>query len=415
MNDLPAAGESEVERAARAVAALDGAGALCALVFDVVSRQAEGGTLFSGEKFIEGRAEAHGVTREAAETPLGNVLSLLERGPETALHWALLSALFARGFADAVRAKPGQRKQLCAKLAVHCAFLEVQSPYRVLAALPHLSDAELAGDVYAALGELVLDEDAPAPSAAHRARNAGRIAALEAAAAPAARAALERVEREARDGYSRALASLALGRAPRLPEPKCILSGRAGRFPRGAALSLLSWLSGFALLRWIGRVALSAIGCRREVELELLGEAVRVRKRMRLLGRVVRDDEQVHPVARLCVARRSQRYPALQVALGACSFALGLLLGGLFVFDAFRVGDGSLWAFAALFLLGGAALDLAFGVVIPGRVGRVVLDLDLERRQRISITGVPIEQADALLAALARQVAQPSEVQRGLV
>lgn len=406
--------EAELQRAAEVVTALSQGEKLAALVYDVASRQAEGATLWSGKKFVARRAKTHGVERQQAETALGNGLDVLERGPDSGMQWALLSALFVRGFADAVRARAEERKALCAKLAEHCDFLELGSPYRVFALLPRLTPSEIADGVQTALGDLVLRDDWASGDAQSRARNAGRIAVLASAKGAAARAALERIECEAHDPYSQALAAVALGRPSRMPEPICSVSGRPGIFPRGVTASLISWLTGFALLRWLFRAALAALGVRRELELELSGETMRVRRRMRLLGRELRSAEQIHPVTRVRYARRAVRYPALPFVAGAFCFGLGLVLAGVFAFDALRVGGGALWGLAGVFLLLGAGLDLGFEVLLPGRRGQVALDLDLERKQRMRITGVPLEQADALLTALARRLARGREADRGV-
>ena len=74
-------------------------------------------------------------------------------------------------------------------------------------------------------------------------------------------------------------------------------------------------------MSWVLRLVLSVIGYRCEVALDLGGEAVRVRRRTFLLGRMVHDVEQVHPLGRLSSARRSARYPMLHLLLGVFCFA----------------------------------------------------------------------------------------------
>ncbi len=414
MTQAPSA--PELERAASVAPALAQADKLASLVYELLGRQAEGRSLFSGEKFIAGRAEEHGVEREAAETPLGDVLAMLERGPESAMQWALLSALYVRGFAQAVQARPGERKALCAKLAQHCDWFELDSPYRVLALIETLLEPELAGEVHAAIAELVLRDGAASESvdAALRARNAGRIAALGVARTAAARTGLERIEASARDPFSSALAAVALGRAPRMPEPSCRVRGRAGAFPHGPGVALLFWISGLALLRWVSRLLLGALGYRRDVEVELCGDAVRLRTTAHLLGRELHSAEQVHPIAKMQFARRATRYPGLYLGLGAFCFALGVFGGGVFAFDGLRLGDGTLLWISSLLLLAGVGLDLALDVLVPGKHGRVALDLALEREQRVRIVDVPLADADALLAALSRRIAGAAEVSRGV-
>ena len=76
----------------RVIKAVEGAKcrrALGALALDVLSRQAEGRTLFAGEAFVEKRAAAHEVARKEADTAAGNLVGVLERGAKQPLERAL--------------------------------------------------------------------------------------------------------------------------------------------------------------------------------------------------------------------------------------------------------------------------------------------------------------------------------------
>jgi hypothetical protein len=392
----------DLDRAASVARTLEHADALGALCLDVLGRQAEGRSLYAGAKFIKGRAKEHGVTRGEAETPLGNLLEMLERGPQSNLERALVAALFLRGFGSEVRARPEQRKALCEKLAVHCDWLELHSPYRVLPLVEPMLDPDVADDVLRALGALVLGDDAPGNEAAARARNAGRISVLSQSSSSAARAALERIAAEAQDNWSAALAMLALGKPSVRPPHACEVHGRAGVFPRGPLRSFARWASGYALLSWAFRVVTSAVGYRSEIDLVLRGSAITARQSITLLGRVVRSSEQVHAVAIVRSAGRAARYPSLPLVLGAFCFALGIVLGGLFALDAARVGDSVLWFAAAAFMLTGSGLDLLLEVVLPGSRGRVVLDLDFGPPHGVRLTGVPLAEADHFLNELSQ-------------
>jgi hypothetical protein len=79
-----------------------------------------------------------------------------------------------------------------------------------------------------------------------------------------------------------------------------------------------------------------------------------------------------------------------------------VLVGGLFVFDALRVGELPLLGIGAALLLGGAGLDLVLAVLVPGTRGRVALDLDLGPGHRARVSGVSQRDADALLGELAK-------------
>lgn len=75
--------------------------ALSALVFDVLSRMAEGRQLFSGQAFAASRATEQGLDAEACRTASGvDVLRALERGPDNEIARLTLAAFFVRGLRD---------------------------------------------------------------------------------------------------------------------------------------------------------------------------------------------------------------------------------------------------------------------------------------------------------------------------
>lgn len=399
----------ELERAVAAVRTLQHGEPLCALCYDVLSRQAEGKAMFAGKKYIAGRAKVHGVARDATQTPFGDLLIALERGPESSMQWALLAALFVRGFEQAVRAESAGSKALVASFAAHSDWLELSSPYRVFPLLDGLLMPELAAQVYAEVAALVLRDDDKDSEPETRARNAGRIAGLAEARSASARTALERIETSVQDGFSRTLAAFALGKtrvASDSVPPETHVRGRLQHPPRAPWLAFIGWLSGWALVVWALRLVFAAVGYFTEIEADFGGEAVRVRRTTFLLGRTMQRTEQVYPLLRLCAAQRAARFPTLHFVLGAFCLALGVVLGGVFAFDAARTGDRTLWLIAAALLLSGSGLDLALEVVIPGSRSRVTLDLDFGRPHRLCIGGVAIEEADGLLKQLWRRLSR---------
>lgn len=414
----------ELERAASALGSLPAVDRLAALGFDVLSRQAEGKSLYAGKKFAAGRAQAHGVKRNEADTPLGNVVAIVERGADGATQQALLAALFVRGFGDAVQKKPEERAALLSRFVEHCEWLELHAGQRVWPLLPPLLPQALVDEVHTALGTaaLALEVGAGAAPALRggasgarnsaagpsldprsRARSAGRIALLSEANSDAARAALRRIASEHGDDFVRGLAALALGGAREsspAPIAGCSVRGLSGARRRSAPLALLAWVSGVALAQWLGQALAFAIGYRREVELSLRGDALRVRTRTQLLRRTIADEERVHPIEELRTAQRTARYPVLYAAVGTVCFALGVLLGGALGFDALRAGEPALLRWAALWLLVGSALDLALNVLVPASQSKVALDLDLGKGARAFVSAVPLADADRFIEAL---------------
>ena len=439
----------ELERAAAALAALPALPRLAALGYDVLSRQAEGKSLYAGKKFAAGRAQAHGVKRNEADTPLGNVVAIVERGAESATQRALLAALFVRGFGDAVQAREGERGALIARFCEHCEWLELSAGQRVWPLIAQLLPAVLVSDVHAALGVAALQADAASAGRSSqdpraRARSAGRIALLAESDSAAARDALGRISREHTDALIRGLAGLALGgtresnattsSAPALrggasssshppPSPgvrdsaapglegiepaSCSVLGVSGPRRRGPVLTVLSWASGLALFAWLLRLVLFAVGYRREIELLLRGDALRVQRTTRLFGRTLIDEQRLYPLDELSAAARTTRYPMLYLTVGTVCFALGVLLGGALGFDALRAGEPALLSWAALGILLGSALDLAFSVLLPAGQGRVGLDLEFGRGKRTQLSAVPLAEADRFLEALWQRLERP--------
>jgi hypothetical protein len=276
-------------------------------------------------------------------------------------------------------------------------------------------DPHLVAEAHGALGELVLRDDQREAEPRLRARNAGRIAALSMAHTSAARGALQAIHARAQDPFSRALSGAALGQSTSASAPPPLrVKGRSRRFPPGPLRSALQWVSGLSLLGWLGRLLLLVVGVRRDVEVELSGSAVRVRRTVSWLGRVTRHVEQVQPLSRLVHARRAARFRSLNFVLGALSASVGLLLAGVLTLDAVRLGEASLVGLAALFLLAGSTLDLLLDVLVPAGAGHVFLELDFGRGSRFGLTAVPRSDADRLLELLHKKLAEPEGASRAV-
>jgi len=426
---------SDVERVVDIVRNHEHAAPLAALVHDLVSRQAEGRVLFTGDRFVATRAEEHAVDAKMAETPLGNVLGLLERAPMTRMDWALLSALHVRGFSEAWEKKPVEdRSELVARFVTHADWLESATSYRPLSFARELLPVDLAEQTWTRLGAVVLEDDAP-PTPARRGRNALRLSVLasvvqaSSVGASSARAALEHVQIEATDAWSRALATTALSGdtaeapkalvssvpsvpAPAAPAPAVDeplvpirIAGVLARAPAIKWWAPLRWLSGFAVVRWLIAAFAALLGVRRHVFVELQGEALSVRIATRWLGRTVRSSDVVHGLAHVAAVRRVSRYASLHLLVGVTLFAAGILIGGWLLGDGVRSQDQTLLLTGAGLVLGGAALDLILGVLVPATARRVRIELDFGEHGRLDVAGVPAADADRLMHSLLEHVA----------
>lgn len=410
-------GDEQLGRAAQVVADHPARARLCAFGYEVLSRQAEGGGLFAGEKFAQQRAEAHALTREDAETPLGNLLTIVERGAERSSELALLAAVFVGGFGDAVGADSAERAARVARFVEHAEWLELRTAYRVLPLVERVLDPVLAGAVYAQLGARVAQGLAAAPTAQQRSLQAGRVALLAAGKAQAARDALARIADAKGDEVAALLAAHALGRRPgAVGELRTVsVRGPAGAALRGVLTWLLRTVTGLSLLSWIVRALMRLIGMRREVELTLRGPAVTLHRRLHWLGRELRSEAQLCPVGALRLARRSARFVGVYRSLATLCFALGVLIAGRLAVEAALAAEPALWAWAAGLALGGSAIDLIGAAWLPGRAGRVTLEVDLGRGARGRIAQVALADADAFLAALTAELEGGSKgASRGL-
>jgi hypothetical protein len=400
--------QAQVDAAIAAVRAKpeEGRRALAALAYAVLSRQAEGRTVYAGQKLVRSRAEQHGVDVDGASTQAGNLLAVLERGAETPLERALVAAFSMAGLADALAADEGDeaRRQRVFRLVRHADWLEVSTGYRVYPFVDALLEEAHAALVWRELAQAAVDEaagrDGELPRV--RARNAARASALAASGAASAQEALRSVVRSsALDEVTRLLASALAGDGaddPALANPR--MAGRLGRTPRASALEVLRWVSGWALLAWLVRTLGFVLGVRREAEVRLGRKGIEVRTRVSLLGRTIREREETWRLEAVETAGRQVRYPALHLLVGALALSVGILFGGLVLFDGARSGELVLLGMAAVLVLGGAGLDLALDVLVPAQRGTVAVELRARAQRPLQLTHVPLDEADVFLRAL---------------
>ncbi|UJR79589.1 hypothetical protein [Sandaracinus amylolyticus] len=383
----------------RAHAARD---ALGALALDVLSRQAEGRVLFAGREFVEKRAAEHGVERDQAQTGAGNLLGVLERGPESDVERATVTAFAVHGLGERLaRASADDGSALVARFVRHADWLELATSYSVLPFVDAVLPSERAARVWAEVAQAVVD-DASGPSgssASMRARNAARLTALAASTADAAREGLAAVASTSGiDGATRALATTLHGGPVASGDAR--IRGRVVQPRRSGALAVLRWVSGWALASWAVRGVGSLLGFRREAELALGARGIELREERFVLGRKVGETRSTVAPQSILEAGREVRYPSLHLLVGAIALSFGLLFGGLVLFDGARSGELTLMLAGAALALAGAGLDLALEVLVPGRRGRVTVDVAVHRGRVLRLGRVPLEEADRFLGAL---------------
>jgi hypothetical protein len=135
---------------------------------------------------------------------------------------------------------------------------------------------------------------------------------------------------------------------------------------------------------------------------------VRVRQRTHLLGRLVRESEEIWGWAALAGVRHEARFTGLALAVGAVGLSAGIVVGGLLGFDGLRAGEPSLLALAALVVLAGAGLDVALDFVVARRPGHVVCELRTLSRGAVRLEGVSPLAVERFLAAVERALPRAS-------
>lgn len=165
-------------------------------------------------------------------------------------------------------------------------------------------------------------------------------------------------------------------------------------------MRLLRWVSGWALLAWLVRGIGALFGFRHEIEMTIGGKELDVREMRFVLGRKIQESTSTLAIDSIASVRRTARYPALRLSVGVVALSIGLLFGGLVMFDGARSGELSLMLAGAGLALLGTLLDLVIDVVGPGLRARVSLELWARSGRVLRIARIPLDDADRFLEAV---------------
>ncbi len=375
---------------------------LGALALDVLSRQAEARVLFAGREFVDKRATEHDVTHESAATSAGNLRTILERGPETELERALVAAFALVGLDARFEKLPAEeRRPLVDRFARHVDWLEAATPYAVWILVDRVVGEPLGRAFWGEVAQSIVDDAGDrGRTASARGRNAARISALAASTSAAAREALEMIGASRLDAVTRGLVAAIAGDAAPVRTGTMRVAGTMRTPRRRGALRVVWLVTGIALISWAVRLVLRLAGVRREAELALAGTDLEVRERRFAFGRQIRERNDRVALSSVLAAGREVRYPSLHLYVGAAALAMGVLVGGTWIFEGARSGELVLLSIGAGLLLGGALLDLALDVLVPASRGRVSLELSIHRGRVVRVDGVALEDADRFLEAM---------------
>ena len=337
------------------------------------------------------------LSRDQAATPFGNALDVLQRGPEDDAGRALACALAAH----AVATHPPKDRDEEDRLAGDLLWLATHSPFDATGLIDRaLGDA--ADGLWNAIADRVrrIDEGALAAFGKGEALVGG--VALASSRAPAAARNAAALAADVRDRkLARVLASRA--QAGERSEP---MLGEMAAAPRGPVTTVVLAMTGVLLVlhavRLFGKVALAY---RKPAQVDGLDDGddgVRVRWRVELLGRTLRDRDVVVPRSALVRATREVRYPRIALYAGLLSLAIGSYVGVSTLVDGVRVASPSLIAWGIGIVGAGVALDFVLVSIWPSARGRCRIVFVPRDGMKLCISGVDVERADAMLARLAR-------------
>lgn len=392
------------ERALEEVKSHEQGARLAALCFDVLSRQAEGKALYSGRKLMRARASTHRVSRAGADTSFGNLLAMLERGPERASEWLLIAGFAVRGLEDKLNESSAAEKgEVCARFARHADWLELSTPYALYAFVPRLLSEANQDALIEALEAVVLAPVESAQLPAYRARAMLRIHVLASIQRPAARIALARVVELVDDDLVKAVAERVIGDGPVPLSDGFELKGVWGKVPRLSLGRVLSYFTGFPLVVGLWRVIAFGLGLENSARVRLEQEAVHVRRETFLFGRLLRMSDAAYALRDLECATREVSMPLFQVLFGAASLAVGSVLCVIWLSNAAVRGDRTLLGSAIVALCVGVGLDLLLAGWGRLRNDRAGFEMFVGGQRVVALRRVDSQRAQRLVEQIARR------------
>ncbi len=337
-------------------------------------------------------AEERRLAREDAATTFGNALDVLERGPEGDAEAALARALAAHAVALAPPEEGGTAADLL-WLAAHTAFDATGLIDRAL--------GDRAAGVWDAIADGVRHFDQGSRFGLDRAEALVAAVALASSSAASAARHSSLLAVGAHDPkLARALGARVRGGGD-IAEP---VVGEMAPAPLAAPATALLAVTGVLLvLRVVPLLGRFVLAYKKPAQIVLSDDGgVRVRFRIEMLGRILRDRDVLIPRSGLVCATREVRYPRLAFYAGLLALAAGSYLGVSAFVDGVRSASPSLLAAGLAIVALGVALDFALSSVAPGARGCCRVLFVPRDGRKLCIGGVDVRRADALLARLAR-------------
>ena len=332
------------------------------------------------------------VTIEEANTSLGNVRAVLDRGIENANEQNLLGALLALGVSRSVPAAPEQLQAMTSNLV----WLAAHTP---CSALEFLDDAlgERSGVIWEAIARVARAPGLSSPDFGHTEALVAAAALCRSESETAHRARLH-LAHNTTDPVLRAILT---GGAQRTE-----LSGELRAAPLGPVATGLLALS---LLLFIGRalslLARFALAYKRPATLRIGPQGLELTHRIELMGRVLRDRATLVPLNNLARVTREVRYARVGLYAGLCALVLGTYFGVGLIVDGVRVPGGSppLLGMAVTCIIVGLGLDFLLSTAADSARGKCQMVIVQQTGRRLCVGALDPVSADAMLTSIAEQ------------
>lgn len=342
------------------------------------------------ESIVAARCRQSGISDEEAATPVGNVIESLKGVGSDPSSATLVAALVGRTLAKAPPQGVDAEDETAGKLVRAAAWTGVD----VMAVLDEIAP-DRASALWGAIADAIQRSDA---------QGTGTSRADALVAASLLVSSNNDKAKERRSELASAVRWPVLARvlgASGATQALSELRGELAPIPRGPVATFFLGLTGWLVVSHIARlIARVALQYRRPAEVRVTAKGVVVRSSTRLLGKVLRESENVLPLEGLVRATREVRFPRAATYAGLLALAFGSYVGVSWLVDGVRASSFSLAAAGILVMALGIALDFVLLSLLPGRKGTCRLVLVPKRGGITCVGGVDIAAADAVLRSL---------------